>query len=105
MQAGQVDIRGLAEIESRASAVHRRWLKTLRRYHQEVTQLLEAVGMRPIKTVLESPLMLRAPTHHSFHFFRNTYNARRCSKNVGYQTYPLANSTTMNTKRSIQIRR
>ena len=45
MTAGQVDIRGLAEIESRASAVHRKWLKTLRRYHQEVMQLSEAVGV------------------------------------------------------------
>ena len=52
MQAGQVDIRGLAEIESRASAVHRRWLKTLRRYHQEVTQLLEAVGVDQSKLSL-----------------------------------------------------
>ena len=45
MAAGQVDIRGLAEIESRASSVHRKWLKTLRRYHQEVMQLTEAVGV------------------------------------------------------------
>ena len=45
MAAGQVDIQGLAQIESRASAVHRKWLRTLRRYHQEIMQLVEAVGV------------------------------------------------------------
>ena len=44
MEAGQVDIRGFMLIEERRASVHRKWLRALRRYSQEFTKLMGAVG-------------------------------------------------------------
>ena len=44
MSAGRIDIQGLTQLEVQANGIHRKWLKALRRYHQEVDELLEAVG-------------------------------------------------------------
>ena len=44
MNAGQVVVQELALIEERAAATHRQWLKALRRYHREYTQLLRRVA-------------------------------------------------------------
>ena len=44
MEAGQVDIRGLTLVEERRASVHRKWLRALRSYNQELTKLMDAVG-------------------------------------------------------------
>jgi outer membrane protein TolC len=44
MDAGQVDVRGFTLIEERRASVHRKWLRSLRRYSQELTKLMDAVG-------------------------------------------------------------
>lgn len=44
MKAGQVVVQELALIEERAASTHRQWLKALRRYHREHTQLLQRIA-------------------------------------------------------------
>lgn len=44
MNAGQVVVQELALIEERSASTHRQWLRALRRYHRELTQLFERIA-------------------------------------------------------------
>ena len=44
MIAPQVVVQELALIEERSASTHRQWLRALRRYHRELTQLFERIA-------------------------------------------------------------